>query len=642
MKHLLSIIVLALLGFTNTNAYEKRDLLQHSASEEQLKQYLVMDQKWVPYPNYIDRQGWDELTSDNRNAIIKAGERFLDNAWTVVRASDYMEYERSGSRKAMEDPYNKNTQAFSALLMAELAEGKGRFVNDIVNGVFSLCEMTSWAESAHLASYQKTKRALPDHNENILDLKSGNLSQLLSWTYYFLHNEFDKVDPIISQRLHYELYRREINPYLERSDFWWMAFNYRSGMMVNNWNPWCNSNALLCFMLLENDRDRLAKAVYRTMTSVDQYLNYVKEDGGCEEGPSYWGHSPGKLYEYLSVLSMATGGKVSLFNQKTIRDMGEYMALSYVGNEWVVNFADASAKAGEVYTPLIFRYGVAVNSEVMRSMAVDRESKYPTKLQNNWLDLFRGLETLRFAPMMEKAKGNFKAPAFTWYPQTQFCYMRDKGAFLATKGGNNNESHNHNDVGTCTLYFDNMPILIDAGVGTYTRQTFSNERYSIWTMQSQYHNLPVINGIQQKFGAEYKASNVKATKSKDSFSADISTAYPEEAKVRSWVRSYKLDNDKLMVSDNFRLTQCKTPHRINFLSWGDIDISHSGEVRINVQGVKSKLKYDSKKFVASIEDINLTDVRLSKVWGPVIRRITLTAKTTDTAGEYRYIISKEK
>lgn len=69
------------------------------------------------------------------------------------------------------------------------------------------------------------------------------------------------------------------------------------------------------------------------------------------------------------------------------------------------------------------------------------------------------------------------------------------GLFFAAKGGYNNESHNHNDAGTFSLYLHTTPVFIDAGVGTYTRQTFSSERYTIWTMQSNYHNLPMINGV---------------------------------------------------------------------------------------------------------------------------------------------------
>ena len=52
--------------------------------------------------------------------------------------------------------------------------------------------------------------------------------------------------------------------------------------------------------------------------------------------------------------------------------------------------------------------------------------------------------------------------------------------------------------------------MIDAGVGTYNRQTFSEQRYDIWTMQSNYHNLPMINGVPQKNGPEFKTTDTKA------------------------------------------------------------------------------------------------------------------------------------
>ena len=86
-------------------------------------------------------------------------------------------------------------------------------------------------------------------------------------------------------------------------------FNWKPGEIINNWNPWCNSNALQCFFLMENNKDKLAKAVYRSMQSVDKFINFVKSDGACEEGTSYWGHAAGKLYDYLQILSDGTGGK---------------------------------------------------------------------------------------------------------------------------------------------------------------------------------------------------------------------------------------------------------------------------------------------------------------------------------------------
>ena len=284
-KHILIILLLFLTA--NTFAYTEKNLLVKKADMESLKSMLIMNQKWVPYPKYNDRKDWDNLLGESKADLIKDGEKYLNYEWRVVKATDYLEFERSGNREIMQSPYNNNNQAVVALLMAELAEGKGRFIDQLINGVYQSCEMTSWALSAHLTA-QHSKRILPDYTEQVIDLGSGNLSAVLAWTYYFFNNEFDKVDPAISKRLYRELKDRTLDPYMNEDRFWWMAFNLKPGGMVNNWNPWCNFNVLQTFMLLENDKDQLAKAVYRTMQSVDKFINYTHSDGGCEEGPSYW------------------------------------------------------------------------------------------------------------------------------------------------------------------------------------------------------------------------------------------------------------------------------------------------------------------------------------------------------------------
>ena len=400
--------------------------------------------------------------------------------------------------------------------------------------------MTSWALSAHLNT-QPIGGALPYAEFDYIDLTAGDLGSMLAWTYYFLHEEFDKVTPEISRRLYAELDKRIMTAYLNNDSYWWLGF--KKNAFVNNWNPWCNSNALMVFMLLEKDTDRLAKAVYRSMISVDKFYNYVKEDGACEEGPSYWGHAHGKGFDYLSLLESITGGQINLYQNQQIRSMGEYILRSYVGNGWVVNFADASAKGGG--DPfLIYRYGKAVESRPMKQFAAYLYQRSP-KLNGNGRDVYRLLESLDVEKELKEENPNYEAPAFSWYPQTEFCYIRNSRAFVAMKGGYNDESHNHNDVGTFSLWVDNTPIFIDAGVGTYTRETFSSNRYKIWTMQSNYHNLPMINGVPQKYGKMYKAHHTQATKNR--FSLDISKAYPNEACVKEWIRSYVLKNKELVT-----------------------------------------------------------------------------------------------
>lgn len=628
--------ILLSLCVSKASAYVERNLLQQMTNPNLLKSALVLNQKWVTYPDYTDRVGWDKLFGATKGEYIKRGEQQLNYEWKVVKAMDYIEFERSGSRQVMETPFGDNNLAMIDLLMAELAEGKGRFIPQLINGVFHTCEMTSWALSAHLIT-QKIHRSLPDHREQLIDLTSGDLSSMLSWVYYLLHNEFDKVNPSIAVRLRYELEKRTIEPYMNDANYyWWQAFRATPTTMVNNWNPWCNSNVLQCLMLLENDPEKLAAGVYRTMQSVDRFLNYVHSDGACEEGPSYWGHAGGKLFDYLDLLSTITAGKVSLLGHPMIKNIGEYISRSYIGDGWVVNFADASAKGGGD-APLIYRFGKAVGSnEMIHFAALMNDRKLPRNR-----DFYRTMQTLLIREELEATTPNHVTPLQIWYPETEFCYMKNKsGMFFAAKGGYNDESHNHNDAGSFSVWINNSPILIDAGVGTYTRQTFSSERYSIWTMQSNYHNLPMINGVAQQNGRNYKATQVKFDSKKKMFSADIATAYPESAKVKSWMRSYVLKGDKLQINDTFELREAIEKNIVHFMTWGDVDSSVPGKVIISVNGQRALLTYNPAQFDIALEAIPLTDKRLSDVWGKQIYRVILKAKAITKTGNYTYSIKQ--
>ena len=286
---------------------------------------------------------------------------------------------------------------------------------------------------SHLTA-QLSRRTLPDHSEQVIDLGSGELGSFLSWVYYFFHEEFDKVNPIISQRLYDEIKHKIIDSYRNIDRFWWMAFQPRSDGMVNNWNPWTNFNCLQSIALLENDREQLSKDIYRSMLSVDKFINYVNEDGACEEGPSYWEHAAGKLYDYLQLVYMITDGGVSLFDHPMIKNMGEYISRSYVGNDWVVNFADASAKFS-AKPSLIYRYGKAVKSTEMMQFAGYLAKDQPNTLTNG-TDFFRALESIVYDAELKAAEAAHISPDVTVYPETQFYYFKNKNnIFLAAKGG---------------------------------------------------------------------------------------------------------------------------------------------------------------------------------------------------------------
>ena len=662
-----SVVFLWVLCCMMAHAKEKTDL-----------GVLSNDESWLPYPEYADRDGWDALVGSHADFLIKTGEKYLDYTWRSVDATAYLAYERTGERQIMETPLRQNRIALNALMLAELAEGKGRFIDQLINGTWHIAHMPSWVLSAHLPR-QKTGRTLPDPDQQIIDLGSGALGAQMAAAYHFFHDTFDKVDPVISRVIKASIKKQILDSYLDVSNYkphWWLAFELKEGGVINNWNPWCNADVILCFLLLEEDRERLIQAINQSYKSVNLFIDYVKKDGACEEGPAYWGHAAGKLYDYLQIMDYAHECQLPLFEDKQIKDMGEYISRSFVKDGWVVNFADASAKLS--YSPsLIYNYGKAVSSNEMQDFAIynlarKTEGKYarPKPVLGN--DIFRSLESLRYINEMTQRVDQLNAeiaagysfdqtisdlrkhvPSFTWYPETEFCYIKNNNDwFFASKGGHNEESHNHNDIGTFILYKGAVPVFVDAGVGTYTKNTFSDMRYTIWSMQSSWHNLPVINGKTQEHGREYRSRSVETVgkgKTK-SFKLDIAGAYKPDACCKNWTREYKVSDNLLTITDEYKLESRLAADVENFLVQGVVyqagEVTPDGyvvkakEVVVENNGVTFKILYPAQMTV-SVEVMNLDDPKLTNVWGTSLRRISFTGSSqAPLAGKYIFKISE--
>ena len=99
-------------------------------------------------------------------------------------------------------------------------------------------------------------------------------------------------------------------------------------------------------------------------------------------------------------------------------------------------------------------------------------------------------------------------------------------------------------------------ILIDIGAEYYTKQSFSKDRYSIWTMQSSWHNLPEFDPynktVQQKAGREFCTKNVEVSETKNRIRMNIASAYIENGNgfgLNEYWRTVSLTDDKFLIKD---------------------------------------------------------------------------------------------
>lgn len=639
MKKLNFLLLITCL-LTSISFADDRNLLQKKSDEIGIATVLIQDFAELNFPTYSNRTFWESLPEKLKTEYIEAAEEYLDYDWPVVKATDYLEIIRSGDRK--QEMYGAPRAALMAVVMAELAEGKGRFLDQIINGVWYYSEQTWWGWSAHLPDPD----GLPDINQPSIDLGVGEIANILSWTWYLFKEDFDKVHPLISKRLKDEIMYKAVKPYYERNDFWWMGLD--GGRRVNNWNPWTNHNMLTAILILEDDQDKKVEGVQKVIRSLDVFINGYPADGGCDEGPSYWGRAGASLYQNLDLLKRATQGKLDVFDNQLVNNMGSYIYKAYIDYPYFINFADADATTGS-RPQIIYSYGREIKDPVMQKFGVFLAQKqgWGNETPNGKID--EQLMQLMLLEEMKNAEASNALIRDFWLPDTEVAGARDKegstnGFFFAAKGGHNAESHNHNDLGNCVLYYDGKPCLIDVGREKYTAKTFSGRRYEIWTMQSGYHNVPTINGVEQMQGREFEAKNTSfaADARKAMFSTDISGAYQEEARVGKWVRSYRLDRGrKFTISDKYQLKEVGNgPTTINFVTYCKVTRKSDGVLGLEGDGFQLDMKYNAKKVSPEIEFIEVTDSKLQSYWPNGVTRVTFTIVNPAMSGSNEIVLSK--
>ncbi|MCX6134920.1 MAG: heparinase II/III family protein [Ignavibacteriales bacterium] len=653
MKLITKIVLLLLLVHLVASLLcaQEKHLLGGAVSAEQLKKSIASTAAWHPFPKQSERGEWSRISEPLRKAYIAQAELYLNASWQTPKATDFLEYVRNGNRSRYQAISYGRREQLAALVLGECMEGKGRFLDDIMNGVWTICEETYWGVPAHVG-LQKRGPGLPDVSEPTVDLFAAETGMLIAWTYYLVGDELARISPLVTERMRTEVQRRILSVNLARDDFWWMGFN----ATVNNWNPWICSNWLTAVLVFEDDPDRRAASVHKILRCLDNFLDPYPHDGGCDEGPAYWGRAGGSLFDCLELLQSASNNAINVFDKPLIKEIGRYIYRAYIHDEYFINFADAPAKQ-DADANLIFRYGKSIQDQTMMQFAsylARRQNLGASAQKGQFGSLGRILPVIFTANEMTGMEPREPLLRDFWLPELQVMGGRSsdktvKGFYVAAQGGHNAESHNHNDVGNFIIYHDGGPVIIDVGVETYTAKTFGKDRYSLWTMQSAYHNLPTINGIMQKEGREYSASNVRYTSDdeKTLFRADIARAYPPEAKVKVWERSVQLNRGKdVVITDRYELEEMRQPVMVSLMTVCTPTDDKRGTVHLLPGSDQSNrrpisLSYDKDRFSVRIDTIPIEDPRLLSSWGNTIYRILLTAKGRALADEFSFRFREE-
>jgi hypothetical protein len=625
-------------------------MLSQTFDETNLKDILIPADEWRPHPKWADRKAWTLPTDAMRRAHILRGEAAAKFEWPVAPATFFLDYQRTGNRTRWQGQVrDARRNALGDLVMAECLEGNGRFIDNIIDGIWTTCEETFWGVPAHM-SRQKAGVGLPDVEEPIVDLFAAEAAALLAWTWYLVGDQLDTHSSLIGDRIKLEINRRILMPCQDRN-FNWMGFD-NPERRVNNWNPWIISNWLTCALIIEADQVLRAKLVARALQALDNFIDPYPKDGGCDEGPGYWNRAGGTLYDCLEILLSASNARIDVYDDPVIQEIGRFPHRTQISGSYFVNFADAAARVS-LPPSVIFGYGKRIGDPDM--MAIGAWSAGVEKLAEAGMDDSLGRQ-LRSLPLLEEilaTEPRQPLPDTTWLPDIEVVCARDKtgttdGFFVAAKGGHNEESHNHNDIGHFVVYLDGCPLIVDIGVENYTSKTFGPDRYDIWTMNSQHHSLPTVNGVQQSPGGEFRAQNVVHTADSDTvtFGCDISSAYGNDAGIEVWNREISFARGShVVVTDNFELskaeslemnlmTPCKVSVDGNTVTFTEVPLS------AGLTSASGKLTFDSDAFTVSthVHPLAEIDFKLGNPWGETLTRIVFIAKQPKLIDQWEWKI----
>jgi hypothetical protein len=200
--------------------------------------------------------------------------------------------------------------------------------------------------------------------------------------------------------------------------------------------------------------------------------------------------------------------------------------------------------------------------------------------------------------------------------------------------------------------------VVDAGKPTYRAGTFGPDRYELWVVRGDWHNVPRVRGAEQAPGEQFGARAFEVT---DGGGAgddgrppvwrarlDLAGAYPVHG-IAHWWRETTLDPaaDTLTVQDSWSFSDTDAPVAADgatawhWLLAGDVVLAPGrAVVRFTPPDAPPSaralaLTWDAGAVDAAAEVRELDDPELTAVWGGHLTRLRLTARTEAPSGTFR-------
>lgn len=553
-------------------------------------------------------------------AFRARAEAELETPWPQPRAHDAARFHLDGDRISWEHPAFARQHRLTRVAVLASGTGEDRWIDETLDGAIMLSEQSSWCWPAHDDTRARHGSVLATVTDPYVDLGAGEAVGQLAWLDHIAGDVVEARYPGFRARLAHEARVRVLDPFVARRDWRWIDFGGR----VNNWNPWIHGNVIAAALQFL-DGDERARVVSLAIEGMDLYVASLPEDGAIDEGYAYWWNGACRLVEALDLIAHATGldatGEIA-----AVRETIAFPHRMHLGEKWFVNAADGQALQRDPQPwHALHRAARRIGDETAASFAaLHRDPSMSAVAESEGLGrVARGIAD---ADWLAAGPGADPLPERTWLPSTEMLIVRGAtgsaaGLAFAAKGGHNDESHNHNDVGSVIVASDGVPVVVDAGRPTYDARTFGPDRYDLWPMQSQWHGVPFVRGAGQPAGERFAARDVVAGDRE--ISMDLAGAYDVPA-LAEWRRTVSLDGDDVLIDDAWRFDEDgDEPTEVRFVLAGEVTLTSGSARVVPLSGAAPVALTWDPDAPATLEEKLLEDPMLSHVWGEHLTRLSI-------------------
>lgn len=559
---------------------------------------------------YKDRKEWDRLLKTGKyNKLLKSADSLLAVPFPAWSDADYLAFWTKGTSVPGKEMLQRRLMCLTRFVFAECLTNKGKYIKAAENAIVELCNQKSWVNPTH--DYNKVNFESKNY---LVELSAVSYAHHIAQALYLLG---DKINPKVKKDAIAELYKRVFNPVLKS-----VATGNNENFFLtatNNFNAVCLSGTVGAATTVLDDKIERAKFIAIAERYHKNGIHGFMPDGYCTEGLGYYNYGFGHFVLLRETVFKSTSGKIDFFADPKVKLIAEFLPKTVVINGVFPSIGDCRP-----YTqPSAF-----ILYYVNRNLGIDvsgfKETSFEgrsTDLAESILAVFPNSISSRNVPTSHtgsELRSYFNyAGVLTVRPGTVGLNMG-----VAIKGGNNNEHHNHNDIGSYSIIVDNEVLMGDPGIIPYTSKTFSPERYTYKTIASYGHPVPLIAGIEQMPGASAQAK-IKSTSfnnDKDEITMDIASAYPVmELKLLERKFTYNRNKDGyLAVTDNFEFTNNQT-YETALITRGSWKQTSANEIEIT--GKKDKLLIT----IVTSGDVKLKSEELAEGGKPYTRiAVTLT------------------